>query len=84
MYQVTDLILDIEMDFEFFVAENVTIYLDLTKNLQLKLVGHTNDAPGIKIKLAKDRIAIAALEPILTKVIDDKFKDGISINGILE
>ena len=66
------------------MAENVTIFLDLDKNIVIDLLGHSNDNPDIKVKLLKAQLAIPIIEPIITKVINKKFADGISINAILE
>ena len=80
MYQVTDLILLLKSSVNIGISNNMTLIVHID-NLDISALCYTNNT--VKVNLVKTKVELAVLTPILTKLINSIFGDGVSLGNWL-
>jgi hypothetical protein len=73
---VTDLILLVKSNVNIAIDNNMTLIVHVD-NLDISALGYYNNT--VKVSLVKTKLELAVLTPILTKLINNMFGDGVSL-----
>ena len=79
-YQVTDLILGIDIKFVLNITNDMTLYVHIDK-LSISVVGYTDNT--VKVSLIKTKAALSAATIIITGLVNSWFDTPISIANFL-
>jgi len=80
MYQVTDLFLLLNSSISIGIDNNMTLIIQVG-NLDISALGYTNNT--VKVNLVKTKVELAVLTPILTRLLNNIFGDGVYIGNWL-
>jgi len=69
-------------NFTLSVADNLTVYIDIQDNINLRIKGSYNDT--VKVSLILSKQGIKAVGGILTGLINTEFEDGLSVNAFIQ
>jgi len=80
MYQVTDLFLFLNSSISIGIDNNMTLVV-MIERLDISALGYTNNT--VKVNLVKTKVELAVLTPIVTRLVNSIFGDGVSIGNWL-
>jgi hypothetical protein len=80
-YQVTDLLLSVQLKFTFEITDNMTFYIHIDK-LNLGAQGAYNNT--VKVNMITLKAKIAVVTPIIVRMVNGVFETPLSISAFLE